>query len=585
MKPTKNIEKLVRHNRLHLTAGSEMDKRILGDILEELKEKTKSKPADTKPNIWRIIMKSRITQLTTAAVIIIAVIIGINQLGGPVDITTIAFADITEAMNNVPWMHTSSRGFDHRVKGVVELWVGFETKINAVKDFNGEIRFWNVKEHKQYKYDPDTQTITIDYAYEDKMPLTMSSPVSLLESMHKMFKEQGAEIITKRGEYNGQNVQIQEISLSSVGQNAGSNILRFYIQSNSKLLLAAQVKGTDSNGNIVVDGETTFDYPQTGPADIYDLGAPRDARIIDKLPKKDYQAIWDIYRHSRTNATKQYIAVITRVSLGDFIDTVDVDYKLGRKHRLEGHAVFNQGEGIDKAWPEHKKQLGDSFESLLEWSRVHYDKKGHISISLYDGEYYCSISNDDKGNWGELRKHYKSNFSSVSNMPCSHLGWLAWPIIGKKGHIIKDDYARENNLICIERLQQGSIYRGRVNLPGRFLYYLDPQKDYICRRHVTEWRPNAQWQEDKGWLTDVEPEKIRDGSITNMDITEFIEAPNGYWYPRIIVEKQTGVRKDYQDVPLKVNTIKTVYLRTDPEFPEDIFDVTKLPDKRSPDKK
>ncbi|MCK4628998.1 MAG: hypothetical protein KAT56_08335, partial [Sedimentisphaerales bacterium] len=398
--------------------------------------------------------------------------------------------------------------------------------------------------------------------------------------------------ITKRGKYMGKEVQIQETSLSppvgqdSAGQdNVVSCFVRLYIEPESKLLYAIESKATDANGNTVIDGEMTFDYPQTGPADIYDLGVPRDTRIIDKLPKKDYQAIWDKYRQHRTNATKRYIAVITRVSLCDFIDTVHVDYKLGRKHRLEGHFVFNRGEGIEKAWPEHKKQLGDSFESLLEWSRVHYDKKGLISINLYDGEYSCSINKDDKGNWGELSKHYKSNFNSVSYMPCNHLGWLAWPLIGKKGHVIEDDYARENNLICIELLQQGSIYRGRVSLPGRFLYYLDPERDYICRRKVTEWRPDAQWQKDKGWLADVEPEKIRDGSIIDMEITEFIEAPNGYWYPRIIVEKQTGIRKDYQDSPLKVVAIKTVYLRTDTEFPEGIFDVDRLPDKRSPDKK
>ena len=70
-----------------------------------------------------------------------------------------------------------------------------------------------------------------------------------------------------------------------------------------------------------------------------------------------------------------------------------------------------------------------------------------------------------------------------------------------------------------------------------------------------------------------------------MEITEFIEAPNGYWYPKVIVEKSTGIRKDYQDSPLTVNTIKTVYLRTDPEFPEDIFDVTKLPGCSEPTRK
>ena len=584
MRPAENIKKLIKNAPIKTNPA--VNEAVLRDLLNELDKSEKKPSAALQPNIWKIIMKSRITQLTTAAVIIIAVIVGISQLDGPVDITTIAFADITEAMNNVPWMQTSGRGLEGKVKGVVEEWTGYETKISASKEDNGKTRFINYKEHKMYRYDPQNNSITIDYCYEDDLPLGTPSPTLLEDSMYmyKMLKEQGAEIITKRGKYMGKEVQIQEISLSSVGQDSAgqdnvSYFARLYIKPESKLLYAIESKCTDANGNTVVDGEMTFDYPQTGPADIYDLGVPRDAQIIDKLPKEDYQAIWDKYRQHRTNATKRYIAVITRVSLGDFIDTVYVDYKLGRKHRLEGHGVFNRGEGIEKAWPEHKKQLGDSFKSLLEWSRVHYDKKGSVSINLYDGEYNCSINNYDKGNWGELRKHYSPNFGS---MPNTGLEDITWPSVGHKGNIIEDDYARENNLICIERLQQGSIYSGRVNLPGRFLYYLDPQKDYICRRHVTEWRPNAPWQEDKGWLTDIEPEKIRDGSIIDMEITEFIEAPNGYWYPRIIVEKQTGIRKDYKDSPLKVNTIETVYLRTDPEFPEGIFDVDKLPGRSGP---
>lgn len=157
-------------------------------------------------------------------------------------------------------------------------------------------------------------------------------------------------------------------------------------------------------------------------------------------------------------------------------------------------------------------------------------------------------------------------------MPNIRLEDIGWPIIGKTGHIIEDNYAKENNFIFIERLQQGSIHSGNVTLPGRFLFYLDPQKDYICRRKVTEWRPDARWQEDKNWLEGVKPEKIRDGSITVADITDVIQAPNGYWYPNVIVVKQSGIRKDYKEASLKVSSIKRVYVRTDPEFPDGIFD-------------
>jgi hypothetical protein len=109
------------------------------------------------------------------------------------------------------------------------------------------------------------------------------------------------------------------------------------------------------------------------------------------------------------------------------------------------------------------------------------------------------------------------------------------------------------------------------------VYYLDPQKDYICRRKITEWRPDAEWQKNKSWLDGMEPDKIRNGSIAVHDITEIIQAPNGHWYPRVIVERQSGIRKDYKEVELKVRTVKRIYLQTDPEFPDDVFSAEKLP--------
>lgn len=230
-------------------------------------------------------MKSKITKLAAAAMIIVAIIIGVNQFGGSIDLATIAFADISEAMKNVPWMHSVSRGFDETRKGVVELWIGFEEKINAAKEHDGTAIFWNVNENRKYKYNPQNNNITIDYA--DNVPFLTSSPILFLESMQNTFKEQGAEFTTKSGEHMGQKAQIQEISGFSVGQIKQNYVLRLYIDPESKLLFSAQIKVTDPNGNTIVDGETIFDYPQTGPADIYDLGVPRDAQIIDKLPKDE----------------------------------------------------------------------------------------------------------------------------------------------------------------------------------------------------------------------------------------------------------------------------------------------------------
>ena len=98
MKPADNIEKLIK--KLRYKAGDEAHNRVLNNVFQALEMRKKQKSAVSQPNIWRIIMKSPITKLTVAAVIIIAVVIGINQFGGRLGSTSVAWADVVKPILN-----------------------------------------------------------------------------------------------------------------------------------------------------------------------------------------------------------------------------------------------------------------------------------------------------------------------------------------------------------------------------------------------------------------------------------------------------------------------------------------------------
>jgi hypothetical protein len=567
MRPAEKIENLIQN--LNNQTRPELDEKILDACYTELNTQQSSTPAKG-PTIWSILMKNPITKYAATLFVITGLLC--TFLLSNFTPQAIAFQDVIKAMENVSWMHQTSRGFEGNISGTAEQWIGFKSKVHAGKWANGKASYWDIKNHRKYEYDPEKESITIDYTQENDFPLNLSSPTMLLESMHKVLIEQGAEIVTTSAEYIGQIVQLQEILLSIQGQ---SQVLQLYIHPKSKLLLAAHVTGKDKDGNIMMDGEINFSYPPTGPSDIYALGVPRETPIISNLPNEDYLTVWEQYRHNREMALNDYIAIITHEdqSLNGVVTMVDIDYKSNKKHRLERHSVFNAGEIYDKFWPEYQKQLGDSFESLLIWTQDHYNTNGSISIYLYDGDYNTSISRTD-GQWSDLRKHYSPDWASFPNIT---LGDIAWPVIDRRGAIVEDEFAKENNYICIERLQQGSIYNGEVQLPGRFLYYLNPQKNCMCVRKIREWNPEAEWQEDKNWLDGIAPEKIRDGSLTMEDVTETVQAENGNWYPSVIEEYQSGIRKDYKESPLKIARIKTVYIQSNPEFPEGVFDIKSLP--------
>ena len=52
--------------------------------------------------IWRMIMKSRISKLAAAAVIIIAILIGVNHFGGSIDGASVAWAEVAEKIEQMP---------------------------------------------------------------------------------------------------------------------------------------------------------------------------------------------------------------------------------------------------------------------------------------------------------------------------------------------------------------------------------------------------------------------------------------------------------------------------------------------------
>jgi len=75
MRPAKNIEKLIKNTDIDTNAR--MDNAVLKDVIKAFENSKKEKSA-AMPNIWRIIMKSKMTKLATAVVIIITILGGVN---------------------------------------------------------------------------------------------------------------------------------------------------------------------------------------------------------------------------------------------------------------------------------------------------------------------------------------------------------------------------------------------------------------------------------------------------------------------------------------------------------------------------
>lgn len=94
MRPAENIENKIK--KLRYETNAEAHKKILDNVLQAIDKHQEQKSGTSAPDIWRTIMKNPIIKLAAAAVIIIAAMVVIDQLGIPVEKS--AFAKVADRL-------------------------------------------------------------------------------------------------------------------------------------------------------------------------------------------------------------------------------------------------------------------------------------------------------------------------------------------------------------------------------------------------------------------------------------------------------------------------------------------------------
>ncbi len=138
MRPADNIDKLFK--KLRLKSSAQLNERVHSEIARALEKSTETKPAPMEPNVWRIVMKSRVTRFATAAAIIVIAAISILYLD---QLITPAYGlqQTVEAVRGIRFLHVIMRGDDERI--IDERWIelgpdGFQYRYRQESNFMGE---------------------------------------------------------------------------------------------------------------------------------------------------------------------------------------------------------------------------------------------------------------------------------------------------------------------------------------------------------------------------------------------------------------------------------------------------------------
>jgi hypothetical protein len=124
MRSAENVENFIK--RVCLKASTQMHERTLNDALEAQEKSRKTQSAEIGPNVWRIIMKSRITKLAASAAIIVIAAFAIHQFTS----TTVVYGvtEVLELCKKAGSIHIQGRSFypDFPEQNQAQQAIGFE---------------------------------------------------------------------------------------------------------------------------------------------------------------------------------------------------------------------------------------------------------------------------------------------------------------------------------------------------------------------------------------------------------------------------------------------------------------------------
>jgi hypothetical protein len=305
------IGQLVRQHCQAPSPGEEFAQSLGARAKEELTRVLQERPKAGMPRTRPASpMARRLRRAVLAAAAVAAAIFAAVWLW-PGDAAQ-AWAQVVEAVRTKPWVHgvvTTSDG-----KHVGEIWFSLRSAVAANRD-SSRVVYEDSNSGVRQEYDPKQNEIyrlsSTDVSRKEiRSAQTMFSQlfrgserlepnfagVPIVKQQRRRVTDQGREWI--------------EYTLSlDYGPQRGSIVIRVDAQT----LLPASMEFSDAaepTAQSRPQVRFALDYPEQGPADVYALGVPRSAKLIDRVPKPELARVLDGVKSSRQRFADSYYAIV-----------------------------------------------------------------------------------------------------------------------------------------------------------------------------------------------------------------------------------------------------------------------------------
>jgi len=494
-----------------------------------------------------------------------------------------SFAQVASAVLKRPWVHVR---ITEGGRDVGESWSSPTRGVSAWRQ-GGTLQYDDLRTRVYHSYDPDDDAVyrgpivwnsgesfdTLASTADALKVLLQGGPADgkTLASVGLFGPEGAAMKVTEQGVEkvidDGKPLLEYRLTVQRDGEPDPLRLL-FRVDEAANLPTLCRMEGVRDGKPVTSD--RLFDFPEKGPADVYDLGAPRTARFVDRIPDDDVDRILRTIRAGRVRMD-DYKAVFTREFVGLnsawWKDPPVVLYRKGLRLR-EDFAVIRP---IDD--PASVERPGPDVDLRSWWfDRLKAFRTFATTSVFRDATQYMTT-------WKNVDGPDDSHHLDVASVSQARYG-------NDPGEICPVEYTRRPEFICRPPLGVGDPHhestldknpaegpagcvlltmrrttdKGRINEKGvgpadGLRFWFDPQHDYIVKR----------------WDTVV---RGADGQPTLHEsnaIEEIARSPQGVWYAT-----QSRRRTARPGEPGKFNEeIHHYYVDFDVKLPDSLFDPPK----------
>jgi len=302
MKPEENIEELIKN--IDIDTNAKTDIAVLGDVIEAFEKSKNKKSASTQPNIWRTIIKSRITKLAAAAAVIIAVALSITFLGKSVA-PAYAIEQTIEANNSINSYHfkyySSFQDHNNHNYGLKkEAWVEYDesgnisnVRVNYSWPKQDMVQIWKGGKAQQWSKEHNTLTYLNDEIFSRKV-LYFAQRYNPRGAIQYLYERQAnGEITIEIEEPSDKNRPITIMAnyppnTYLLGKDISAMREIFFVDQNTKLITAVEIYELKNDEYVGI-----WRY--------YDYNKPFDAAIFT-LQNEVPDAVIRIYEYASEDA-------------------------------------------------------------------------------------------------------------------------------------------------------------------------------------------------------------------------------------------------------------------------------------------